>query len=187
MTKQELRKIYFQTRLQLSESECKKLSQQICDQFFLTIDLSQVSVIHTFLPIRKNNEPDTWLIINRLKADFPAIKISVPKVVDDILVNYYLDDDCELVENKWGITEPIKGNLTDSKVIDLVLVPLLVFDKAGHRVGYGKGYYDRFLKNCRSDCAKIGVSFFQPVNAIEDVNEYDLALDKFIVALNLPD
>ena len=61
--------------------------------------------------------------------------------------------------------------------LDLIFVPLLAYDKKGHRVGYGKGYYDRFLKECKDDCIKIGFSFFEPEDSIEGVNRHDVKLD----------
>ena len=180
MTKPELRKIYLQKRLALTDQECEALSQQICDKFFSSIDLTHIKVIHTFLPIIKKNEPDTRLIIERLKKDFPHIKISIPKVVGNTLVNYFLDADCVLTENVWGVREPSNGNLTEPEEIDLVIVPLLAFDATGHRVGYGKGFYDRFLKTCRQDCMKVGISFFD-CSAIEiDIDEHDFLLTKSI-------
>ena len=62
----------------------------------------------------------------------------------------------------------------------MVLVPLLCFDRSGHRVGYGKGYYDRFLRKCRADCKKIGLSMFDPVDEITDAGESDVRLDLVI-------
>lgn len=59
----------------------------------------------------------------------------------------------------------------------MVLVPLLSFDRRGHRVGYGKGYYDRFLRKCRPDCQKVGLSIFEPIDEISDANENDEPLD----------
>jgi len=79
--------------------------------------------------------------------------------------------------NRWGISEPFTGEIIDDKEIDLVLVPLLCFDEMGYRVGYGNGYYDKFLANCRKDCLKVGVSFFEPIGEIEDVREFDIRLD----------
>ena len=57
------------------------------------------------------------------------------------------------------------------------MVPLLAYDKTGHRVGYGKGYYDRFLKETRPDCLKIGLSAFQAEAEIPDTHEGDVRLD----------
>jgi 5-formyltetrahydrofolate cyclo-ligase len=58
----------------------------------------------------------------------------------------------------------------------MVLVPLLALDKSGHRVGYGKGFYDKFLAECRIRCQRIGISLFQPIDMIEDVGEDDITL-----------
>ena len=82
-----------------------------------------------------------------------------------------------LKENHWGIPEPVDGSSLDPKLIDVVFVPLLVFDKMGHRVGYGKGFYDKFLKSCREDVIKIGLSYFEAVEQISDVNPNDMVMD----------
>jgi 5-formyltetrahydrofolate cyclo-ligase len=58
-----------------------------------------------------------------------------------------------------------------------VIVPLLCFDRRGHRVGYGKGFYDRYLQKCRPDCIKAGLSFFDPVDLIDDTYADDIPLD----------
>jgi len=64
--------------------------------------------------------------------------------------------------------------------IDMVLVPLLCFDRQGHRVGYNKGFYDKFLKRCRPDCLKIGLGYFPPEAAIDDISSFDVKLDHCI-------
>ena len=76
-----------------------------------------------------------------------------------------------------GIPEPLSGVAITPQQIEVVFVPLLVFDLLGHRVGYGKGYYDRFLGECRKSTIKVGLSFFDPVNKIEDIDNHDIALD----------
>ena len=65
----------------------------------------------------------------------------------------------------------------DPKMIEVVFIPLLCFDLKGNRVGYGSGFYDRFLKECNSNTLKIGLSFFKPENIIEDTNSFDVKLD----------
>ena len=60
---------------------------------------------------------------------------------------------------------------------DLIIVPLLAVDAQGHRVGYGKGFYDRFLSKCRPDCLKVGLNYFEPDERIVDVGEHDIKLD----------
>jgi 5-formyltetrahydrofolate cyclo-ligase len=93
--------------------------------------------------------------------------------------HYLLTKDTVFEENKWKISEPSTvGNLRSSVFsIDLVLIPLLCFDKKGYRVGYGKGYYDRFLTECRPDVLKIGLSIFEPIDEIIDVTEFDIKMN----------
>lgn len=93
--------------------------------------------------------------------------------------SYFLEGS-KLALNSWGIPEPEEGILTDPKTIDMILVPLLAFDKQGHRVGYGKGYYDRFLKDCRTDAQKIGLSFFSPEEKIVDTFSEDFLIDMVV-------
>jgi len=178
MTKQELRKLYLQKRLALSEAEYLQLNHQLCENFFAHIDLSFIKVLHTFIPLERNKEPNTWLIIDRIRREFPNIRLSIPRVNNQTgeLENFYFEGLHQLQQNSWGILEPKQGVPTEPEKIDMVLVPLLVFDKRGHRVGYGKGFYDKLLSQCQSTCMKIGVSLFSPINAIEDVNVFDQPL-----------
>ncbi len=165
MTKAEIRKIYLQKRLSLTEAEYLNLNLLLCDQFFASVDLLNVSVLHTFLPITDKKEPDTWLIIDRIRREFPHIHIAVPRLQGHDLEHILLEVP-ETEVNKWGIPEPRSGSKVAVEKVDMVLVPLLAFDRQGHRVGYGKGYYDRFLRNCRSNTQRIGLSFFPPVQLI---------------------
>jgi 5-formyltetrahydrofolate cyclo-ligase len=90
-----------------------------------------------------------------------------------VLVN----DDTVYEENDYSIAEPVNGIDISAEDIDAVFVPLLCFDSKGYRVGYGKGFYDRFLSNCREDVIRIGFSYFEAVDSIEDINEFDVPLN----------
>ena len=79
--------------------------------------------------------------------------------------------------NEINILEPLENKIIDPKDIDLVILPMLVCDLKGNRVGYGKGYYDRYLSRCNSSCIKVGVSYFEPVDTVDDANEFDVPLD----------
>lgn len=182
MTKQELRKIYLEKRKALSEGEYAQLNFQLYQNFFSSIDLSFTRVLHTFIPIVSKHEPDTWLIIDRIRREYPNIRISIPRVNNNTgeLENYFFEGLHQLTTNDWGIQEPKQGIPTESEKIDMVLVPLLVCDGSGNRVGYGKGYYDRFLKGCRSDVKKIGISLFEPVDRIEDIQSTDIPVNALV-------
>jgi 5-formyltetrahydrofolate cyclo-ligase len=103
------------------------------------------------------------------------------------LTHYSLDPSTALQVNRWEIPEPISdGQLPiDVAQIDLVLVPLLAFDVQGHRVGYGGGYYDRFLADCRSDCRKVGLSLFESVTRIDNPDATDIPLNSCITPTQL--
>ncbi|WP_259016009.1 5-formyltetrahydrofolate cyclo-ligase [Emticicia fluvialis] len=179
MNKAALRAAYLQKRKELSGTDSQTYSQRIHDWLFKSFPVHNYAAIHTYLPIKKKIEVDTQLVIDTLKQDFKA-GIVVPKSHDDgTMTNYWLKDDTILLENKFGVPEPVNCSplTVNAQEIDMVLIPLLAFDKRGYRVGYGKGYYDRFLTRCRPDVVKIGVSFFDPVEAIDDVNDTDIKLD----------
>jgi 5-formyltetrahydrofolate cyclo-ligase len=182
MTKQELRKTYFQKRLALSADEYRKLSELLCTVLVENVSLSAVKVLHTFIPIEKNKEPDTWLIIDKVKKEFPHISISIPKINDQmgVLDNFFYEGPDQLEKNTWGILEPKQGKPTPLEKIDIVLVPLLAADEQGHRVGYGRGFYDKFLNQSPASLKKIGLSFFPPVKSITDVNTNDHELTHLV-------
>lgn len=94
--------------------------------------------------------------------------------------NYYFEGLHQLQTNRWGIPEPQEGVPTPTEKIDLVLIPLLIFDLSGHRVGYGKGFYDRFLTSVRSDCKKVGLSLYEPVKEIEDTTSGDILMNNCV-------
>ncbi|MCX8491662.1 MAG: 5-formyltetrahydrofolate cyclo-ligase [Cyclobacteriaceae bacterium] len=182
MTKEEARKTFLQKRLALSEGAYQQFNFQLYNQFFTQIDLSFIKCIHIFLPIENKREPDTWPIIDRIRREFSHIRISIPKVVGDQLENIYFEGLHQLKKNKWGILEPEQGLPTPTEKIDIAIVPLLAVDVLGNRVGYGKGFYDRFLARCRPDCQRIGISFFDTIEKLENVDLTDVRLTRCLTA-----
>ncbi|HYF70511.1 MAG TPA: 5-formyltetrahydrofolate cyclo-ligase [Ohtaekwangia sp.] len=180
MLKSECRKVFHQLRLALSDTDHQEKSLAISDRFFNSVNLRAAKMLHTFLSIPRNKEPDTWIIIRRIQKEFPDIQLVVPRIISqtNTFENFYLENSNDLIPNKWGIPEPVAD--TEKKVsmpeIDMVLVPLLTFDLYGHRVGYGKGFYDTFLKQCTPATKRIGLSLFDPVDKIEDAGEHDVPL-----------
>ncbi len=174
MTKPELRRKYLTRRTLLTDDEYRTACDSIAARFFHTVDLGSARVVHSYLPIEKNKEPDTWLIINLIQERFPDIRISVPKINEDsTMTSYYFEGMHQLVESPFGIPEPARGETTKPEDIDILIVPLLVFDKKGYRVGYGKGFYDRFLLQCKPASRRVGLSLFPPEDRIDDIAEFD--------------
>lgn len=178
MTKLELRNIYKEKRKELSIHAIEKFNDLILINFQKS-ELPFINCVHTYLPSLKLAEPDTAKIIRYLEFKNPLLKIAIPKI--DIhtakMIHYHFDEEIEMITNAYGIDEPKDGELISEKEIDLVLIPLLAFDKKGYRVGYGKGYYDRFLSHCNPLVIKAGLSFFEPLDEIEDINGFDIPLN----------
>lgn len=177
--KAKLRRIFIDKRLSLSDEERQMLSARIADNFFKAFKLDDIRVLHCFLPLEKFAEVDTFLILKRIWNEFSEIKTVAPKISlkDDKLDSVLFDELSALERNQWGIREPVDGENVNSEDIDLVILPLLCFDLQGFRVGYGKGFYDRFLSSVRQNCLKIGLSFFDPVDEIIDVSINDVKMD----------
>jgi 5-formyltetrahydrofolate cyclo-ligase len=178
MTKAELRKFYLNERLSLSNEDLEQYNRGILENFFSQLEFDAVKVLHSFLPMENTKEPDTWQIINRVKKEFPRIRISIPKInVQSLEIeNFFFEGPDQLKTNAWGIPEPDYGQPTSSDEIDMVLVPMLIADQRGHRVGYGKGFYDKFLATCKASCVPVGLCFYEPIARIDDVNELDMPL-----------
>lgn len=175
MYKAEIRKQETKKRQELSKEQVYELSEKLLGQF-ITLDLSVVKTLHIFLPIAKKNEPDTFLFIEWLKTYHPQVKIIVPRAdfKTSLMTHHHYKGEQELLKSSFNILEPVDEEEYQGE-IDLVLVPLLAFDDRGCRVGYGKGFYDRFLQG--RDTLKVGLSFFKSVGIIADTHENDIRLD----------
>ncbi|WP_316779790.1 5-formyltetrahydrofolate cyclo-ligase [Pedobacter antarcticus] len=159
----------------LTPEKITRLNEKLLKQF-CKLDFSGVRTVHLFLPIEEKNEPDTFLFIDWLRREHPEITIVIPRAdFETSLMTHHVFAGREMLQkNKFQIWEPIDDQ-EHSAEIDLVLVPLLAVDVRGYRVGYGKGFYDRFLE--ASVALKVGVSFFAPEGEISDVHENDIRLD----------
>lgn len=178
-TKAELRAHYKALRKALSDAEKEQLDQQLKEQFFRHIPLDAVSTLHLYAPIHRFREVDTLLIAQEVRKSFPEIKLVISRTIwqKRLMEHVYFSEDVKLEPNAQGIPEPVGGELCPSQKIDAVIVPLLTFDEEGHRLGYGGGFYDRFLAECTPHALRIGLSYFPPLDfEIPEVHEYDIRL-----------
>jgi 5-formyltetrahydrofolate cyclo-ligase len=186
MNKKELRTIYSGKRKTLTDAEQAKLDDLLLIQF-QTLQIPPVSTLFSYWPIGENREPNTHLFTDYIEFRNPGARIAYPKmdVFLDEIVAIETDAETSFLKNECNIYEPEEGNRIDADEIDVVLVPLLAFDKRGYRVGYGKGYYDKFLARCRKDCLKAGFSYFDPVEQITDQADFDVPLNLCITPYNV--
>ncbi len=186
MQKTELRRIYREKRLAISDSEKVKLDDLLLIKF-QTAELPFINALLSYWPIEENKEPDTHLFTEFLRFRNPEMKICYP--VSDfktgIMRAAVTDIDTPFTKTELNIYEPQSTDFLPAEEIDLVFVPLLAFDLNGFRVGYGKGFYDKWLSVTRPDCIKAGFSYFEPVDQIEGLHEFDLPLDLCITPQNV--
>lgn len=186
MRKAELRKIYGEKRMLLSEKEILKLDDLLLIQF-QKLPFEGVSTVMSFWPMEERNEMDTHLLTRYLSVILPEVTICYP-VIDtnsNFMRAVAVDDETEIKENKYGIAEPVNGIEINAAEIDMMLVPLFAFDERGYRVGYGKGYYDRFLTMCKPSVITVGLSYFEAVDKVDDTQHFDVPLSYCITPENV--
>jgi 5-formyltetrahydrofolate cyclo-ligase len=176
MHKKDLRSKYKVLRAQLTENKLEEMSLTIANKL-LTLPIWEKTYFHVFLPIAEQKELDTELILHLLSGKDKEIIISKSNFETRNMTHFLLTDNTKIKKNKYNIPEPVDGIEVPSNKIDVVFVPLLAFDKQGHRVGYGKGFYDVFLSECKPETIKIGLSFFEAEELIADIYETDVKLD----------
>lgn len=176
MNKTALRKKYKALRNFLSENKIEEKSLAIANKI-LAIPIWEKTYFHIFLPITEQKEVNTEFILHILSGKDKEIIVSKADFATRKMTHFLLTDNTRIKKNEYNIPEPVDGIEVPSTKIDVIFVPLLAFDKKGHRVGYGKGFYDTFLSECKPDAIKIGLSFFDSEELITDVFEGDVQLD----------
>ena len=162
-------------RMKLLKNEMDSLSDKI---FTLVkkLPISKKEIFHLFISSEEKREVETKRILSYLYSLNKIVATS--KILPDKdLAHILINKQTTFVENRFKILEPDSTKEILPSEIDVVFIPLLCFDKHGNRVGYGGGYYDRFLTKTSRSCLKIGLSFFEPVDFIEGISMNDIPLD----------
>ena len=178
MLKKIVRKEYLDKRKKLSKEEVAEKTIAVVNHF-IKMGFPPVQYLLSHSPMVERNEFDVSLCECVVKEKCPAVTIALPKIDQKkfSMQLYVLDTKDSLVKNKLGMLEPANGESIAPTLMDMVFVPLLAFDNRGYRIGYGKGFYDRFLLQCRPDAVKYGFSFFEAVDEIKDIDEFDVPLN----------
>jgi len=174
--KSQLRQKYKALRQALSETQIEDYSLAIANQL-LELNIWDKSFYHIFLTIEEQKEINTDYILNILSGKDKNIIISKSNFEDFSMTHYLLTDNTAIKKNAYNIPEPLDGIEIRSSQLEVVFIPLLAFDNTGHRIGYGKGFYDRFLAECKPNTLKIGLSFFEAENENFEASEEDIKLD----------
>lgn len=180
MTKDALRQHYLASRQQADTSRLSQACAHVFSQWNNTL-FQNKKCIASYKSIVKFKEFDIASIEAIILSQFPHIQFVYPTVQKDI-IQFYSDknDTARWVTNKWGISEIHDGISIHPNQIDIVLCPLIVCDLKGYRLGYGKGYYDKYLSQTSESCVKIGFGIFEPIEHIYADTSTDIPLDYYI-------
>ncbi len=174
--KEQLREKYKAQRKLLTPEQIDDFSIKIANKS-LALDIWQLEYYHLFLPIEKHKEINTTYLLQILQGRDKQIVLSSSDFESKTMSHLLLTDNTRITVNAMGIPEPQNGLPVSSETIDVVFIPLLAYDTRGNRIGYGQGFYDRFLGQCRRDIIKVGLSFFEPEEILIDSEKFDIPLD----------
>jgi 5-formyltetrahydrofolate cyclo-ligase len=181
MNKKEVREIYIAKRKNLERTEKDAIDHSLFNLFISYIEtkINSWKALHIYLPIDRMNEINTWRMLDYLFENKPDLKIYTSIVDGDDLVHRQITKATEYEMDKWGIPIP---KVQEQVVIEepiVVVVPLLACDYRGYRVGYGKGFYDKFLSSCKPGSYFVGLSQFEPIENF-DQDPWDVPLNVIV-------
>ena len=176
-TKSEFRQAYLQLRKELSGEDVKDLSRKITEQVRSWLKGQEsLNHFHLFFPIAKFNEVHTLYIQELLQGQGKTLYTAQVNREENRLGTLQLPSETTFFLDEWGIPVPQESVRVASTQIQVVFVPLLAYDKFGHRLGYGKGFYDEFLSGLVQPVIKVGLSFFSPEEGLPS-ESHDVPLD----------
>ena len=177
MNKQQLRQAIRQRKRAMTQEEIEDRSRSLCEKFLKSDDYRCCTCLYGYLPY--NQEVRTWPILHQALAD--GKKVAVPKVYGDEMKFIYLTDLTQVAAGYAGIPEPIADDPVAEQQDALVLMPGLAFDPQGHRIGYGGGFYDKFLSREPKHPTVALCYEFQMVDHLE-TEQFDIPVDTVIWA-----
>lgn len=174
--KAQMRQHYKSLRRDISADKREELSLGIANKSLEIESLWKYEYYHIFLPIKHLNEINTEYLLHILQGKDKQVIISKSDFETLNMAHYLMTDATKIKVSNFGIPEPVKGVPVAPSFIEVVFIPLLAFDQRGNRIGYGKGFYDKFLSTCASKTLKVGLSYFEPETLIS-AEEHDQKLD----------
>lgn len=177
-----IRKSFSNRRNLLNYDDFEKRTKLLITKTIELITQVQPKCVHCFLPIESKLEINTFPIIEFCLSQDIQVVVPVTNFSDNTMKSANFNFNTLLTAKKYNIPEPINPSIVNDEIIDFVITPLLAFDLNGFRVGYGKGFYDRFFNLINPKSYKVGLSLFDPIIEIKDVNEHDICLTHCITS-----
>lgn len=175
MKKQVLRKKLLEQRLAMAPNDHAQGSKAICDKLLALGVVQSARRIMAFCT--HQNEPDLMAFMHTCLDDGKCV--SLPRVIGKgQMIPAQFDRECRMEENVYGILEPVIQHDYGPLSPDVVIVPGVAFDKRLHRIGFGGGYYDRYLKS--TSAIKIGVCFDGQIVGSAFAGSHDVSVDMIV-------
>ena len=175
--KRAVRRRVLATRDEMPVSEREDRSARIAERVMSLPEVERASTVMAFWAF--GSEPDTAPLIAALHA--LGVRVALPRIVEgDLLLRRFAPGD-PVTMTSFGAREPVDGEVIDPSEIDVVVTPAVAFDRSGRRVGYGGGFYDRFLPKTRPDSTRVGIGF--DVQLVDDDlpnGHFDLRVDAVV-------
>jgi 5-formyltetrahydrofolate cyclo-ligase len=168
MTKKEIRRQMKQARESMDAQSIEKENRIIFSKLDQDPDFGKASLVAIFYPM--GNEVNLMKLVGQRRLAFPKIIHQELHFIEYVPLQAF-------EKSAFGVMEPMEGDIVDLE-IDYMIVPALAISKSGYRIGYGKGYYDQFLKRIRPHRV-VGVIYgFQEIESFE-IAEHDQPLDAY--------
>jgi len=177
-TKGEIREKLRSRRAGILESEFLSRSSSITRALQQQQEYAAARTIHCYVSMNDRREVNTHPLIAAIIEEGRDLVVPVTHFGEGTLSHYTLTSFDELKPNKWGVLEPEDGIERTSQEFELVIVPMVGGDERGHRLGYGGGFYDRFLKEVQ--CPAVGLCFEQNIISLLPIESYDIPMNKII-------
>ncbi len=176
--KQQIREKLLAQRESISKEQYLQKSKQICERLKGLDEFKQANFIHCYVSINERREVNTHPLLRKMLKEGKNVVVPFTQIEKGTLRHIHLKRFEDLKPNRWGVLEPGEGNEVHPEKLDLVIVPMVGGDSDKNRIGYGKGFYDRFL--AKTNCSKIGLLFNACMNENLPAEPFDIALDKLI-------
>lgn len=172
MDKKALRRQIRAQKRAMSEEQIVAASKRLADKFFKTRQYAEAKTVYGYLPY--NQEVRTVPILRRALDD--GKRVAVPKVYGDEMRFIFITGFDELENSEMGIPEPVADDPVADDPTALVIMPGLAFDAQGNRIGYGGGFYDKFLY-AEPNHPTVALCYdFQMFHRL-DADEFDIPVD----------
>jgi 5-formyltetrahydrofolate cyclo-ligase len=176
--KQSIRQQLLARRRNMSEEAFHIKSEAITKRLKKLAEFKRAGVIHCYVSMNERREVDTHPLIKDMLSSSRKVVVPVMQMKTGALKHIRLGSFDELQPNKWHVLEPVVGEEISIEQLELIIVPMAGGDHQKNRIGYGAGFYDRFLQNAR--CVSIGLLFECCLIEKLPVEPFDMPLSKLI-------